>query len=244
MNKKNISILLGIACVILTFAITVQIRTISSKVSGLNPSYVNDELRDEVLKSKESYEEKYKELEKAQLTLEKNRTSAAENDTNSREKEEELKKSEAILGLTEVTGKGIEITINDSQTKNYTTIKPDEDISSFLVHIEDLQDIINELRNAGAEAISINDQRIVASSTLECVGNVTRINGERAGVPFKIKAIGNQEQLYGAIHRPGGPEDLYKNKLGLEFKLEKPATNLTIVKYSGTMKAKYMKEVK
>lgn len=244
LDKKKISLLLGIACVMLTLAITVQISTIGSKISGIDPSYWNDELRDELLRAKGNYEEKYKELEKAQLILEKNRTNATKNDANAKEKEEELKKGEAILGLAEVTGKGIEITISDSQTKNYTTLKPDEDLSSFLVHVEDLQDIVNELRNAGAEAISINDQRIVSSTILDCVGNVIKINEERLGVPFKIKAIGNQEQLYGAIKRPDGPEDYYKNKVGLEFKVEKPATNLTIVKYSGKMKAKYMKEVK
>ena len=243
MNKKRICLILGFVCLLLTLAVVVQIRTINSKISSINPAYVDNDLRDEVLRTKEEYEEKFKELETAQVDLETKRAEATENDEESAEKEQEVKISEAILGTTDVTGKGIEITLRDNQTVTLDTLGPTEDASNYIIHVEDLQNIVNELKNAGAEAISINDQRILASSTFECAGNIIRINGARVAAPFKIKAIGNQEELYEALKRVGG----YLNWLdswGIITKIDKPNTNLTILKYGGTIKPKYMKEVK
>ena len=55
------------------------------------------------------------------------------------------------------------------------------DPNSTIVHAEDLISIVNELKNAGAEAISINDQRIVSNTVIECIGAVIKINGQRVG---------------------------------------------------------------
>jgi len=243
LNKQKISIVLGIVCLLLTLGIVVQIRTISSTISVSDPTYVDDGLRDEVLKLKEKYEEKYKELEKAELELEKKRTEATENDTTSTDKENELKIGEAILGTTEVSGKGVVITVDDSKTVSTETLGASEDASMYIVHYDDLLNLVNELKNAGAEAISINDQRIISTSTIECAGNIIRVNGQRVGAPFTIKAIGNQNDLHSALSRPGGYLDLL-NSWKLITDIRKPTTNITIVKYSGIMKPKYMKEAK
>jgi len=73
-------------------------------------------------------------------------------------------------------------------------------ISKALVHDEDLREIINDLKNSGAEAISINDQRIVSTTAIICSGSVVTINGVKLNSPFEIKAIGNKSSL-GAITR-------------------------------------------
>ena len=101
MNKKRICLILGFVCLLLTLAVVVQIRTINSKISSINPAYVDNDLRDEVLRTKEEYEEKFKELETAQVDLETKRAEATENDEESAEKEQEVKISEAILGTTD-----------------------------------------------------------------------------------------------------------------------------------------------
>lgn len=243
MNRTKVSIVLGIVCLLLTLAIVVQIRTISSSISVSDPTYVDDGLRDEVLKLKEKYEEKYKELENAELELEKKRAEATENDEASIEKENELKVGEAILGTSEVSGKGVVITVNDNQTISTESLGASEDASMYIVHYDDLLNIVNELKNAGAEAISVNDQRIISTSTFECAGNIIRINGQRVGAPFTIKAIGNQDDLYYALSRVGGYLDIL-NSWKLITDIKKPTTNITIVKYNGVLKPKYMKEAK
>ena len=208
MNRTKVSIVLGIVCLLLTLAIVVQIRTISSSISVSDPTYVDDGLRDEVLKLKEKYEDKYKELENAELEfrngmtsslseleLEKKRAEATENDEASIEKENELKVGEAILGTSEVSGKGVVITVNDNQTISTESLGASEDASMYIVHYDDLLNIVNELKNAGAEAISINGQRVIVTTPIICGGNIININGERIGSPFEIKAIGSPEAL-------------------------------------------------
>lgn len=64
-----------------------------------------------------------------------------------------------------------------------------------MVHDEDLRRIINEMKNSGAEAISINDQRIVATTAIVCSGAVATVNGVKLNSPFEIKAIGNKASL-------------------------------------------------
>ena len=104
-----------------------------------------------------------------------------------------------MIGLTEVTGSGIILTIADSEIDSNSVL----DVSDLLIHDLDLLKVINELKNAGAEAISINNQRIILTTPIICGGNTININGERIGSPFEIKAIGSPEALAN-LSRPGG----------------------------------------
>ena len=101
--------------------------------------------------------------------------------------------------------------------------------------------MINELKNAGAEAISINDQRIVTTTAISCRGNTIDINGEKVGAPFVIKAIGLPEYL-SALSRPGGYMEALK-EAGVNVKLEK-SNSIKIPKYSGIIKFEYLTNMK
>ncbi len=103
-----------------------------------------------------------------------------------------------------------------------------------------MRDIVNELNNAGAEAISINGQRILGTTAITCSGTVITINGVKLSSPFKINAIGNPESLSG-INRNGGCLD-YMQDTGVIVNIEK-ANNVTVEKYSGIINSKYMKTV-
>lgn len=72
-----------------------------------------------------------------------------------------------------------------------------------VIHDSDLLRIINDLRIAGAEAISINDLRVYSRTGVKCNGPVVRLNGRTKGSPFIIKAIGNSDKLYSALKSPG-----------------------------------------
>ena len=86
MNKTKIGLILGSVCLILTCAIVMQIRTINQNITVSDLGVVSDELRDEVLKWKEKYDNSYKELEKAEKELEEERTEATKNDETSKTK--------------------------------------------------------------------------------------------------------------------------------------------------------------
>lgn len=240
MNKRQIGITLGIMCFILTFAIVVQIRTMNTANSTASQTLADNALRDEVLKWKEKYDNVSEDLKKAEKNLEEVRQSATQNDTTSAAKEEELKKNNMLLGLTSVKGSGIVIELEDG--KSESSILSMEDSSNKLVHNDDLLSLVNELRNSGAEAIEINGQRVVNSSAITCEGNVIKINGERIGSPFTIKAIGSQGLLYGQMTRVGSYLDLMKER-GVDVKEVKQLDDITIVKYNGTMTFKYIKTI-
>ena len=241
-NKKSISIsiVIGILCILLTFGITLQIRTVQNNISISNPNYADNNLRDEVLKTKEKYDNAYAQLEKTNKELEQYRSKATENDSNAAEKEEELKKDNAILGLNEVTGSGVTITLRDNQSASVSSMKSGDDISNYLVHEIDLLKIVNELKNAGAIAISINGQRIIPTTSINCAGNITRVNGEIVGTPFVIKAVGGS---FETLERPGGYIDWLRDDYGIDITV-KIQNNVTVEKYNGVINYKYAQEAR
>lgn len=236
MNKKLISLLLGIMCMLLTLGIAIQIKTINqmNNKSVTNSATEND-LRDSVLKTKEKYDNTYAKVEKLEKELEELQTSASVNSDEANELQEKLKEYKKILGLTEVRGNGLEITLKDGDENQ------SKSVLSSIVHDGDILQVVNALRNAGADAISVNDQRIVNTSAISCIGNVVKINGEKVGAPFVIKAIGNPEWLYGAIEMNGGyVSNLRREGVDVEVKKVK---DITIPKYDGVYNATYMKTV-
>lgn len=73
-----------------------------------------------------------------------------------------------------------------------------------MVHDVDLREIVNELANAGAQAIEVNGQRIVSSSCVTCAGNVISINGREYHRTFTIKGYRKCGLTIWSIIRPGG----------------------------------------
>lgn len=235
MNKKGIAITLGIMCALLTSAIIIQVNTIKNNSVSINTSRrtTNSELKDEVLRWKEKYETSYNELQNLEQELDKIRETATKDNNEYTETESKLKNINALLGLTEVTGEGIVITVEDSATASIN----DENLSSELVHNTDIIELINELKNTGAEAISVNGQRIISTSYINCVGSVITINGEKVNSPFIISAIGNRASLSG-ITRPGSYMELMLED-GIKVKIEK-MHSIVIPKYKKILNSKYM----
>lgn len=236
---KKIAITLGSVCFILVIAIFIQIKTVASITNeegiSLND---NSELRDEVLKWRQAYKDAYKQLEGAEERLENARTQASAASEIDNSVKDQIKKNSQLLGLTEVKGSGIIIKLDDNREVNAEDVI---DISSYVVHDGDLLHIVNELFNAGADAISINGKRIVQTTAIMCDGNIIRINDEIVGVPIEIKAIGYPERLYYNVAvRQGGYLKLMA-KDGVVVDIEK-AENLTIPKYEGVYKHQYIAE--
>lgn len=237
MNKKSISLILGLMCMVLTYAIVVQIKTVNGTGSTISVNAEENELRDAVLKAKEKYDKLYEELEKMENQLEIERTNSTQNNTELEQLENNIKSGNKILGLSEVTGYGIVVTVDDNNKMSLNSWYGDP--NWLIVHDTDLINIVNELKNAGAEAISINNQRIVTISAIQCDGNVIKINGEKIGAPFEIKAIGFPETLIN-IDRFGGYVKYLKENRLLNVTVDKvDKEKITIPKYTGVMKFEY-----
>ena len=231
-NKKYISIVLGLMCFALTLGICIQIKTVSQSNTTVSQNYEENNLRAEVLRYKERYDNTIKEIENIDNELQTKKKQETETNTDLEEAQNQISKGNKIIGLSEVTGPGYIITLTDSTLDPTTVLDP----SSLLLHDLDVLSVINELKNTGAEAISINDQRIVSTTSIQCGGAIININGEKIGAPFVIKAIGLPENLAN-IDRPEGYLDaLRTDKIGV--KTEK-SNSITIPKYNGVINFKY-----
>lgn len=241
MKRWQVAITLGIVCMVLSMAIAVQLKTIDNARENANSkvslTLTSNELRDQVLKNKEKYDNTVKELEETERKLEEIRQVSTQNDGNAVTKEEQIKKDNIILGYTDVTGPGIIISLKDnSNLKDQSKI---ENIEWLLIHASDVVAVINDLRNAGAEAISINGQRVVDRTSVYCAGNVLNVNNVKIGSPIEIKAIGEADLLYGSLNIPGGYLELMRDT-GITVTVRK-SQDIKIEKYEGIIKAKEMK---
>lgn len=100
--------------------------------------------------------------------------------------EKELEDTKKFYGMTDATGSGVIITVDDRNT--YT----DDDILSSITHDSDLLGIIYDLvEEGGAEAVSVNGYRMIDSSYIKCAGPLTTVNNEYIARPFVIKAVGD-----------------------------------------------------
>lgn len=233
-NKKIISLILGFMCLLLTYGIAVQVKTINSVGTTTSTNATENELKDAVLKVKEKYDKLYIALEEAEKELEDERTNATQNNGELTDLENSIKEGNKALGLTEVTGDGVEVTLDDNKKISASNYLGDP--NDLLVHYNDVIRVVNELKNAGAQAISVNDQRVVYTSSIECDGTVIKVNGVKIGMPIVIKSIGLQEALIN-VNRNDGYVMILKN-YGLEAKVEKKQ-NITIPKYTGVIKFNY-----
>lgn len=221
---------------ILVIAICVQINTIKASTQNVGTSLRdNSGLRDELLSIQGKYKSLYEQLEEKEEVLETTRQNASNSNESDSKNEEEIKNNQTLLGLNDISGQGLIITLDENSDVNTEEIL---DINSYLVHEEDLLYIINELFNCGADAISINDERIVSTTPILCDGNIIRINGKMIGVPITIKAIGYPERLEGALTRPGGYLDVMAND-GVVVTVER-SEYISILKYDGVYAYEYL----
>ena len=228
MNNRIQALILGIMCVMLTMAICVQIKTVNSNGTTLGRTDKETEL-----KMKEKYENAYENLNRIEEELEQVRQNVASKNEKMENLEKEIKQANILLGYTDSTGEGITITLQDG-ISTVNTIDP----NNLLVHDLDILSIVNELKNAGAEAIEVNGKRVVSTTAIMCDGNVITINGEKISAPFVINAIGLPEQM-ATINRAGGYlEYLQRYSITTDFKKVK---NITIPKYTGAITFKYAK---
>ena len=139
---------------------------------------------------------------------------------------DQLEKIKSQIALTAQKGDGIKITLADSDRSPATT--------ETIVHSSDLRDIINLLWASGANAISINDQRVSESTSIDCIVNTILINNVHLAPPFTIVAIGNQNRMLSSFQDPGILIDLHRRKnLGLKFDYE-PIKNFTLPPFNGS----------
>ena len=120
--------------------------------------------------------------------------------------ETEVERLKEFAGEVPLEGKGIQLILDDSKV----TAQVGENPNLYIIHDDDLLRVINELRAAGAEAISINGERLVSTSEIRCAGPTLSVNNNRSAPPYVILAIGNPSNLASALKLRGGVLDTFK----------------------------------
>lgn len=113
-----------------------------------------------------------------------------------------LKRSAELAGeagLDPVHGPGLVVTLTDAQRDANGRFPRDASPDDLVVHQQDIQAVLNALWGAGAEAIQMQDQRLVATSAPRCVGNTLLLNGRTYSPPYTIAAIGDAAAMQAAL---------------------------------------------
>ncbi|MBQ7501469.1 DUF881 domain-containing protein [bacterium] len=121
------------------------------------------------------------------------------NDALSKQIQEQLGRSRVEAGLTGMKGPGVSVVLSDSPRSAPANTDP----YFYIVHDVDLQALVNELWASGAEAVCINNQRVVTRTSIRCVGPTILVNGVRMAAPYTVKGIGPGD-LETALRMPGG----------------------------------------
>ncbi|WP_167107954.1 DUF881 domain-containing protein [Mycobacterium sp. DL592] len=102
-------------------------------------------------------------------------------------------------GLVPVHGPGLVVTLSDAQRDANGRFPRDASPDDLVVHQQDIEAVLNALWSAGAEAIQMQDQRIINTSAPRCVGNTLLLNGRTYSPPYVVTAIGDAGAMQAAL---------------------------------------------
>lgn len=222
------AVAIAIACFALVLVMSMQFKIVNQTDITAIENMRETELRTELANWKAKYEETDAKYQETMAKIEEYKQTQQSNEKAEKLVDTELEQVNMALGKTDVEGEGIEIVIKETEGEDFREIKAD----NLLV-------IVNELKQAGAEAISINEERIINMSDIVTIrSNFIKVNGRRILAPYTIKAIGNQTYLESALLGNGSHVDELK-KLGHDITINK-INKLKILKYDDEIKIKYM----
>lgn len=230
-GKVTMAIAISIACFALVLIMFMQFKIVNQTDITAIENMREAELRTELANWKAKYEETEAKYKETSSKVEEYKQTKQSNEETEKVVNTELEQINMTLGKTDVEGEGIEIILRETENEEIGKIKS----GNLLV-------IVNALKSAGAEAISINEERIINMSDIVTINNTfndfIKVNGQRILAPYVIKAIGNQTYLESALLGNGGCVDELK-KLGHDVSINK-INRVKITKYNDEIKTKYM----
>jgi len=230
MKKEKIimSITIGISAFILVAIIFMQFKVVRQTDIISIETLTESELRSELIAWREKYKELQIKHEDVITKIKEYQEEYKSDEETEKLLEKELKGLQMLLGETDLQGQGIIITISE------------ENIEDDRINYEDLLYIVNELKGAGAEAISINNNRIINRTDIVEVNNYIKVNSKNILAPYTIKAIGNQTYLESALLGVGGYVDELE-KWGFDVEIERN-DKVKIEAYTKELSLKYINE--
>lgn len=231
-GKITVVITIAIACFALATIMCMQFKIVKETDITSIETMREEELRQELANWKQLYKEAQEQYDSKTEKLDEYRQQQQSTEESSKIIEKELQQTNMYLGKTDVKGQGITIKIKDID-KNNTENEGVEPISA-----DDLLIIVDYLKLAGAEAISINEERIInMSEIVNITSSIIFVNQQRILAPYVIKAIGDSTKLESTLLGNGGYIEIIKS-IGFDVTIEKG--EITIPKYNKEIGYKYM----
>lgn len=231
-GKRVITVTIGLICFVFTYVMFMQFKTVEETNITQIKTMTESELREKIVLWREKYEETYEKLKETNEKIAEYRDKREANQEANELLDKELLQAQILAGLTDIKGNGIVVTLTDNE-------------ETEKIEAHDLMNLVNELKSAGAEAISINDQRIVNMSDIVniyineesqyiVVNKV--LNKEKVILsPYVVKAIGDPKYLESALTvKKVGFMDQYPKNATLERQ-----NNIRIPKYDKEIKLRY-----
>lgn len=161
----------------------------------------------------------------------------AQSKTTLRDISSEVDHQQVAAGMTALHGPGVVAIFDDSTAHN---VPPNEDPAKYILHDYDLRDVLNTLWISGAEAVSLNGERIVGNTSLYCVGTTIIVNSTRLSPPYEVHAIGDPEALSAALQGSSQMEKLNQRAAiyDLPIKIEQDK-DVLVAPYNGSFVYKY-----
>lgn len=229
-----------VVCLVFGFLLSMQFKSVDlTETNQANNQLMRaEELQNMLNKERLKNQELYEELLQYKDEVADYREKALQSGDYASIVAKELERAELIAGMTDLEGPGVTVTLSDAPRT--VVVDPEIDVNLYIIHDDDLLKVVNELRDAGAEAISINGERLIATSEIRCAGSIVSVNNNRYAAPYVVRAIGDAQALYSALTMRGGVVDqlTYWNIL-----VDVQQTESVVIKaYTGKTTFKYAKE--
>ena len=187
------NLIVGLLALALGFAIAAQVR--QTDLAGLADLRSDELVRilDNVTQENSRLSGEIRELERTRGQL----AAGATSEEARAAAQSRLDAIEVLSGTVGASGPGIELTITD----------PEQRVDAAL-----LLDALQELRDAGAEAVEINEVRVVASTYFTDLDTGVAVSGQPISAPYVLRAIGDPPTMAGAMDIPGGVREMVRSK--------------------------------
>jgi uncharacterized protein YlxW (UPF0749 family) len=150
----------------------------------------------------------------------------------------QLEGQRTLAGMVALTGPGVQVVLDDSNVK---TIPQGEDAAHYIVHDYEIRDVVSLLWQSGAEAVAVGGERLVATTSIYCVGSTILVNDTRMSPPYKIVALG-ASSMEEALNSSARLQKLKSDvrQYGLQFKVS-GAKDAQVPSYSGSFASRFAK---
>jgi uncharacterized protein YlxW (UPF0749 family) len=238
MKKISGIVVIGLMAMFIGLVISIQITTTQgSDVGGLVPLAKAQGYLEELKQVRVEKDAALEELNKLETRLDKIEKEKSDEDYFLKGVVSDLEKYKMAAGVVDVKGPGVVVTVDDPlPTEQFS-----DEYSVIMLRSDLLLSLVNKMKDAGAEAISINGQRIIATTEISLAGDNVNINTVPTAPPYVIKAIGNPDTIDSTLTIRFGIIEQMKN-FGLRIDIKKK-DEIEIPRYSGIIKYRYAEPV-